>query len=160
MKTGWREAFLFQAASDYGICKFLSKERKPDCHWLHCLQMTTEKLAKSALCNPHQLECPRKTHKRFVKFMRTVMNDPRIQRRYGLDKKPFCEMVRCLLPIAQEIENLSPDLSTGPNPEYPWKAGSDVYVPVNYRFPEITVHRADNFNRLLKFLDVCFEVYV
>lgn len=134
----WKTAFAVQARSDNEIRKILNKNGVPYCHQLHYLQMAAEKLAKSMLCRAGSSTPPSFTHKGFVTVLRTLESDPGVVRFLGFGgKKPaFKTLIRSLVPLANAIEQLAPNLAGqfGPNPEYPWESGTQIEAPCQYAF--------------------------
>ncbi len=141
----WHYAFLSQAWSDYQVFEDLNKSRHPNCHKLHYLQMTTEKLAKACLVETNGNSPPRLAHQAFVPFLRYTKTHPLWKNRlgYGHNKQAYAAYIKKMIPIADKIEKLAPSISgtSQPNPEYPWSPGAgDVRCPADYDFPEIKRH--------------------
>ncbi len=144
----WKEAYLRQAESDYHMFEYFNKNGKPLCQQLHYLQMTTEKLAKSFLCNVHNAP-PKKTHFVLTKFMRQSVGIPHIRKAMGFKQHnhaAYLAYITSLLDIAQKVENLAPvggNLDKL-NPEYPWTDSSgNVVAPVDFDFADIMHNRND-----------------
>lgn len=150
-----------QAQADLLMAKKLRRQGEATCHWLHYLQMATEKLAKgyasSELGGP-----PPHTHSGFTRFIqRGAPSDGRLLAVWGREsrsRKVFRSQVRRLVPVARLIERLAPALAlSGPNPEYPWEDHRGVQVPVEYPFPELSEKSAPQIENLFRFLDTCFR---
>ena len=137
----WREAFFYQARSDYRILMQLAQANVEYAHQLHYLQMVTEKLAKGWLSTTGSMNPPQTVHKAFVGMLHAVKNQPQILRQlgYGTNRKACRSFITSLLPLAAKIENLAPtsDLSK-PNPEYPWKnlSTGQITAPASFTFAE------------------------
>lgn len=153
----WRTAFIRQARSDYALFQTLqTQDDVALCHKLHFLQMATEKLAKYFLTPPGAR--PDRTHNAFVNFVQTAQTDTKLSRvsRYE-NRKQYRAFVKSLLPLAQRIEDLSPEGPDHPNPEYPWEQNGQVMSPLDYAW--IGFHlQSRPMIRLLQFLDNCFSV--
>jgi len=66
----WAKAYLEQARSDWEAYKLIAGSACADCHGLHYLQMTTEKLGKAVLLrSKSSLGSVSKTHNAFVRFL-------------------------------------------------------------------------------------------
>ncbi|MDZ7359673.1 MAG: hypothetical protein ONB46_02945 [candidate division KSB1 bacterium] len=67
----WAEAYLQQARSDWLMLQLIREHEAPDCHALHYLQMTCEKLGKAFLIaggtmSPQQAQSSHLAFKRFL----------------------------------------------------------------------------------------------
>lgn len=129
--------WLQQARSDFEVFELLRKLGLPDCHLLHYLQMTTEKLGKAWLWRNGT--APKASHQAFRKFvigLGQVAGKQAIEVFKCSHKKQFRAMVRNITPIAHAVENLAPQLAgDGPNPEYPWPTEGPICAPVQFEFP-------------------------
>ena len=139
----WREAFLVQARSDAAVRRLLNRERTEYAHQLHYLQMVTEKLAKAMMMRDTDAGPPARTHADFVSCLRAIKGRPEIRRQLGYEHADvFRSFVDSLLPLAERIERLAPNLAgmTQPNPEYPWQppGQAEVFAPAQYNFPQFT----------------------
>ncbi len=154
----WHTAFLLQAKSDYQILHMLlDVEGTPECHRLHYLQMSTEKLAKGLLTKPNGPR-PAKTHKAFLTFLRISKGRADVQRVCGFkDQKRFVTYINGLLSIAKTVEDLSPEGDDHPNPEYPWEVGGVVHSPLEYPFTDVALSNPKML-KLQQFVDNCFEL--
>jgi hypothetical protein len=125
------EAFLVQAQSDFAVFELLldqEREKVPECHPLHLLQMSAEKLAKAFLI-ARQQQYP-KSHAAFSSIMQLLRRGD-IARRLGWSSfRSYREFIRRTHPLLTRIERLHPSLSTGPNVEYPWLSRDGTGVPV------------------------------
>lgn len=157
MPMDWREAFLRQARSDYALFQRLQTEPSvPLCHKLHCLQMATEKLAKALQAPPGRH--PDRTHNAFASFVQTATTNPQLRRisRYQ-NRAQYLAVVRGLLLLAQQIEDLSPEGPDHPNPEYPWEQNGQVMSPLDYAWADFHL-QSPAMIRLLQFLNDCFSL--
>ena len=160
MAKDWRTSYFLQAKSDYETF-FQMSVATPLCQRLHYLQMTTEKYAKGFKtqpgAGPHAM-----THQAFVSFMRLAKSDARLQRACEFaNKSSFHRYVDSLIPLAQQIEQLSPDLAgNGPNPEYPWETHDGVIAPIEYAFDGLDLKLITNarLRKLLDFIARCFQI--
>ena len=130
-----------QARSDYDIFQLLLSLRSHQpCHPLHYLQMATEKIAKAYFWRSGSP--PPKDHAGFVQFLRFLGQIRRNEqervanifeyRRFG----DFQAWIRTALPLALELERLSPNLAQeGPNVEYPWPHKQPQFAPISFAFP-------------------------
>lgn len=135
----WHEAYLEQARSDYEMYLKLNDPAIEDCHRLHYLQMTTEKLSKALMLTfSFQQAAPIKTHKALVKMLQVIKGRPEIRRQLGYSNHiSFKSYIDGLLPFADQIEKLAPALAMDQqNPEYPWchLHSSDVIAPSKHSF--------------------------
>jgi hypothetical protein len=161
MPNSWRSAFLKQAQADFTMAKKLRRQGDATCHWLHYLQMATEKLAKGYTCSELG-NAPPHTHSGFTRFIQKgAPSDGRLWAVWGRDLKSrrvFRTQVRRLVPVARLIESLAPALAqSGPNPEYPWEDLGGIQVPVEYPFSELSEKSAPQIENLFRFLDTCFR---
>lgn len=130
-----------QARSDHDIFQLLVGLRSHQpCHPLHYLQMTTEKIAKAYFWRSGSP--PPKDHAGFVQFLRflgQVKKSERERVAHLFEFKRFGDFqlwIRSTLPIALELERLSPNLAQdGPNVEYPWPHRQPQFDPASYNFP-------------------------
>jgi hypothetical protein len=156
----WANAYLEQARSDWKMRSLMEENSAADCHCLHYLQMATEKLAKAALLRgttkPEDL---RRSHKAFVRFLRSSAKNPSLRRTFGLSARQLQESINGILPIAAEVERLVPGLDQlGPNAEYPWETPSgEVKVPASYAFPVAAELRGPQGRKLLSLISVILD---
>lgn len=154
----WRTAFLRQARSDYALFQTLrTQDDVPLCHKLHCLQMATEKLAKALQTPPGRR--PDRTHTAFASFVQTATTNPQLRRisRYQ-NRAQYRAALSSLLPLAQSLEDLSPEGPDHPNPEYPWEQNGQVVSPLDYAWTGFQL-QSPAMIRLLQFLDDCFSLF-
>lgn len=158
MSNSWRDAFLRQARSDFDVANELRRRGRAPCHWIHYLQMATEKLAKAYLISDQGGPPPR-SHASFVRFVRVVgSRSPAIASRYRNRGAQLKAYLRGLEPIAQAIENLAPAIAQdGPNPEYPWSHRTGIVAPIDYDFSEFSPTRGSRVAKLLRFVEVCLQ---
>lgn len=136
-----QELWWRQAESDYSIFLLLRGEGVAMSHSLHYLQMATEKLAKAYFWRSGA--APVQSHAAFVAFLRMLIVQVRQKDRRriaGLFSftrfQDFRNTIRSILPLAYQLERLSPDLaSDGPNPEYPWPHEQPTIAPFDHDFP-------------------------
>ncbi|MGI4789562.1 MAG: hypothetical protein ACRYFS_12005 [Janthinobacterium lividum] len=153
----WRTAYLEQAKSDYAMLLKLIREEAPQCHRLHYLQMTTEKMAKGFLTQPGGVRYP-KTHDALVTFIKLSAKRPDIRRvsRFT-NANQFAAYAASLLNIAQKVEDLSPEGGDHPNPEYPWEEKGMILLPTQFAFADLDF-RSRQVIKLLEFIDDCFTL--
>lgn len=153
----WQAAFLKQARSDWEAYEKTAEFEWPSCHRLHYLQMATEKLGKALLIvGDHELENLKGSHTAFVKLIRVVSNNRKLQKVLGMKKSQQRAQFKTLLPLAHEVESLAPALAqNGPNPEYPWKdVSGNILTPVDYPFPLMKrLHKTPQGIQLLKYVE-------
>lgn len=159
----WYYAFLNQAWSDYQVFQELNESRHPNCHKLHYLQMTTEKLAKAGLVEITRNSPPAKVHNGFVRFLQCTKFYPLWKKRLGYEhkKQAYAAYIDRMIPIADKIEKLAPAISgpSQPNPEYPWSpCVGDVRCPADYDFPEIKRHELGMITALVASLFRALDV--
>lgn len=128
-----QHAFLAQAASDYKIVGTL-KDEAP-CHQLHHFQMCIEKLGK-AYFKRHTATTVDGSHAFFVKFLRVIATNRAAREGLGFARREAFEgHIRGLLPLAYDLERLSPALAgEGPNPEHPFPRSNPTIAPVDHDF--------------------------
>ncbi|MCH8963600.1 MAG: hypothetical protein IIB58_01460 [Planctomycetes bacterium] len=160
MSATWKGAYLVQAKADYQVLELLLKEEIAACHWLHYLQMCTEKLGKAvALAGGQPFSQIRFSHKSFVQFLRTVPRNHAIQKHLDVTSKILRASVNGVLPVAHAIERLAPALAKdGPNPEYPWEtSGGTVVAPTEHAFSVATDIRKPQGRKLLTLVQVAMD---
>jgi hypothetical protein len=129
-----------QTRSDHDVLLLLRRNQAAPCQQLHYLQMVTEKISKAYFWrngNP-----PPKSHKSFVKFLRslndrTKLDRTRIASLFQFHKaRDFENWIPAITPLAYDLERLAPSLAgdDGPNPEYPWPRISPAHAPASYDF--------------------------
>ncbi|WP_459555641.1 hypothetical protein [Lacunimicrobium album] len=133
--NGFQDAWWTQAKSDYEVFHKLNLYGAHECHLLHYLQMSTEKLAKAYFWrdgNP-----PPKSHAGFTKFLRFLGHGRgRVHEIFEFGNvSSFQNWIRTAVSFSREIEHLAPTLAVGPNPEYPWPHDSPLTAPASYHFP-------------------------
>ncbi len=128
-----------QAQSDHHAFVLMHRQGIAQCHALHYLQMVTEKVAKAYFWRSGSP--PPKSHAGFVQFLRFLgqvqqRDRERIANLFSFNRfSDFQNWIRAVLPIAYNLERLSPDLANdGPNPEYPWPHAQPEFAPVNHKF--------------------------
>ncbi len=121
--------------------------------------MVTEKLGKGFLTEPGGME-QRHSHQAFVRFMRTAKARDEIKKAYGnMPTHNFRKLIDGLLPLADKIENLAPNLANGVNPEYPWQIHGRITAPADFGFPDIDLTAKNlSLKKLLTFIQICFDI--
>jgi hypothetical protein len=137
--NSYQKLWWEQARSDHDAFLLLKSASIAECHLLHYLQMTTEKIAKAYLWRSGSP--PPKSHAGFVQFLRFLghirQNDRgRIANLFTFKRfSDFQHWIHAVLPIAYQLERITPDLANdGPNPEYPWPHAQPQDAPVNHQF--------------------------
>ncbi len=138
-----RQAFLKQARSDFILCQELRNTRNPTCHWVHYLQLATEKLARAYEMDITSNRRPAKTHAAFASFVRTSLQSSAWQKSLGYGNRTarYKALLKRLRPLAELTEKIAPSFAgfDRPNPEYPWQdSGSRVIAPVEHHFSDFT----------------------
>jgi len=135
----WAKAYLEQARSDWQMWRVVHDQKRPDCHQLHYLQMTCEKLGKAFLIAGRSisLQQARNSHIAFKRFLQVASRNPQLQRLLEMTASQFHAHIKQMLPIAEAIERLAPALAQdGPNVEYPWESpNGQIHIPASYSFP-------------------------
>ena len=158
----WAEAYLEQARSDWEAYKLFARNACGDCHGLHYLQMTAEKLGKAVLLRSgSDLGHVVTTHKAFVRFLQVASRNPSLRRTLQFNARQLQEYVKDVLPVADQIERLAPALANnGPNAEYPWETpSSQVVAPAVYVFPVTRELRGPKGRKLLKLIASILEQF-
>lgn len=161
----WAEAYLEQARSDWEAYQLIVGSACVDCHGLHYLQMTAEKLGKAVLLRSGgDLGHVVTTHKAFVRFLQVASRNPGLRRSLEINARQLQEYVKEILPVADQIERLAPALANnGPNAEYPWEMPSrQVVAPAAYIFPvsnELRGSKGRKLLRLIAFMLDQFDVF-
>ena len=82
--TEQQRLFLVQARTDFEVFKlFRGAPRWPSCHALHYPQMAPELLGKASWRH----SCPRKSHRAFVPFLRSLSHNRDAQQQLGFEKQ-------------------------------------------------------------------------
>ena len=128
-----------QARSDHEIFLHLRRVGAHECHLLHYLQMTTEKLSKAYLWRSGN--SPPRTHTGFIRFLKALLDRRRaelnrIARSLGFGRRKDLEnWVTNVQPLAFAIQNIAPaEAQDGPNPEYPWPHDAPTHCPAAHHF--------------------------
>lgn len=137
--NSYQQLWWEQARSDHELFSLVRRKGVAPCHALHYLQMTTEKIAKAYFWRSGSP--PPRSHAGFAQFLRILCQIRRSRQQFIAHLfsfkrfQDFQNWVRKVLPIAYELEQLSPDLANdGPNPEYPWPHAGPTAAPVNHQF--------------------------
>ena len=119
--------------------------------------MASEKIAKGLALSNETDEPPRKhnTLMMWIKQAEVSCHSDLMDLCHCKNKGQFKAYLGSLRPIAQQVENLAPDLAgkalTGVNPEYPWKdAGSnEVQCPASYDYFRLKM----TYPKVMKFVE-------
>ena len=154
----WAEAYLEQARSDWQVWELIRQHELPNCHALHYLQMTCEKLGKAFLIAGGTIS-PQKakaSHHAFKSFLQVASRNPTLRNLFKMRSVQLQAHIRQLLPLAESIERLAPALSQdGPNVEYPWESPDRrIHTPVKYTFPALRELQRPAGTNLLKVVDL------
>jgi hypothetical protein len=135
-----QELWWKQAKSDYDLFIRLRRMGVEQCHLLHYLQMTTEKLSKAYFWRTKKT--PPKIHTGFVRFLKALLvRNPReishIAKLFGFTRPDDMDRwVSRIHTLAYQLQNTAPaEAGDGPNPEYPWPHDSPKHCPAGYEFP-------------------------
>jgi hypothetical protein len=154
----WAEAYLEQARSDWQMWQLIRKQKMPDCHALHYLQMTCEKLGKAFLLEGKSISLQQAvtSHTAFKRFLQIASRHPLLRELFRMNSAQFRAFIRQLLPLADDIEHLTPALAQrGPNVEYPWESpDKQVYAPVHYTFTVMLELHKPHGTNLLKLVNL------
>lgn len=157
----WKTDYLLQARSDYDLYQRMERLGDvPLCHRLHYLQMATEKLAKGFLTpagdTPHEY-----THKAFPRLVREASAMPRVRARLGKTGQyaAYRRFLQSVEPLAEVLQNLSPEGDDHPNPEYTWRDGTgQVRSPLLYPFAGLEARDNPRLRESLQLVEVFFAV--
>ncbi len=159
----WSEAFLEQARSDWEMWQLIHEREAPDCHALHYLQMTCEKLGKAFLIaggtiSPQQAQG---SHVAFKRFLQVASRNHVLRNLLKMTSSQFRAHVNQLLPIAEAVESLTPALAhDGPNVEYPWESPDrQIHIPARYTFSIARELRRPPGVNLLKIVDLVLQQF-
>ncbi len=163
MAKDWREAFLIQAKSDFEIATNLLNQPVPNCHFLHYLQMSLEKLSKGLSSKPGSKLSPKRQHRAVERLFHLLEFESSfsLSKSSGksVSRKNQQAILKSVRQTAIAIENLTPALAgSGPNAEYPWlKSGSSlVFAPIEYDFLNDDLSPV-RVSRLVRFLQHLLE---
>jgi len=158
----WHNAYLEQARSDWRAYLAIQGLSLDDCHSLHYLQMTTEKLAKAMfLARDVNIRKTRTSHKAFLRFLQLAARHPALPHKFNMPAKQFLEFVKSLWPLATAIEQLAPALAPdGPNAEYPWEEPSGaIQAPASYPFPAAMKLKQPTGRKLLRLIKALLDQF-
>lgn len=156
----WCQGYLEQARSDWDVYNILARASLHDCHILHYIQMTTEKLGKAfLLAGGIDINVVNRSHVAFTRFIRIAARNHNLQKELGMSGQQLRAHFNNLLPIASKIERLAPALARGgPNTEYPWEAPpGNINVPALYEFPVNL--RLSSIRHLLKLIKTILDKF-
>lgn len=162
--NSYQDLWWQQAQSDHQVFLLVRRQGMAECHCLHYLQMATEKIAKAYFWRSGAP--PPRSHAGFVQFLRflgQVRGDDRERiadlfafRRFT----DFQNWIRTVLPIAYDLERLTPDLAhDGPNPEYPWPHAAPVLAPACYDFQAWTSLTRGQRRELMRVVRIAIEKF-
>lgn len=132
-----KQAYHAQAVSDFQVFERmlqLDDEEIAECHPLHYLQMSTEKLAKAILLELNVQGFDPFDHVAFSMLPQNLRQKGIAKRLGYAEFKPYLHFLRRITALCKEIERLCPaigDASVGgrqswsPNTEYPWFGRSE-----------------------------------
>lgn len=129
------EAFLRQAQSDFQVFELLlgcDREKIPECHPLHYLQMCTEKLAKAAIVLHDPTFSERQTHEPAQRFFQ-VLNRREVAAALGWDWPGYQRYLRQISQAYVLVGGLCP-AGHVVNSEYPWQDGQTWVAPAKHPF--------------------------
>lgn len=154
----WAKAFLEQARSDWQMWQIVHDQELPDCHALHYLQMTCEKLGKAFLIAGETIT-PQKastSHLAFKRFLQIASRNHTLRTMLKMTQIQLRAHINSLLPLADEIERLTPALAQGgPNVEYPWQSpDGQIHIPVYFEYPVFNELRRPSGANLIKMVDL------
>jgi hypothetical protein len=165
--NNYQELWWQQAKSDHDVFMLVRGQGMAQCHSLHYLQMATEKIAKAYFWRSGSP--PPRSHAGFVQFLRFLgqvrQNDrERIANLFSFNRFiDFQNWIRAILPIAYDLERLTPDLANdGPNPEYPWPHVKPERAPVSYNFTvwnSLTNGQGRDLMRVIRIAVARFQEY-
>lgn len=128
-----------QAQSDHAIFAQLRRAGAHECHLLHYLQMSTEKLSKAYLWRSGHT--PPKSHTGFVRFLKALLDRPAkelawIAKAFGFARPADLDhWVASVQMLAYSLQNIAPaEAGNGPNPEYPWPHEAPAHCPAEHTF--------------------------
>ena len=157
----WAEAYLEQARSDWQLWESIRKQKVPSCHVLHHLQVTCEKLGKAFLIagktmTPQQASA---SHLAFRRFLQVASRNRTLRSMLKMTPVQLRAHIKTLLPLADEIELITPALAQGgPNVEYPWEGpDKQIYSPVYFEFPVFDNIQQPTGANLIKLIDLVLQ---
>jgi hypothetical protein len=130
-----------QAKSDRAVFVLLRGAGVRECHVLHYLQMSAEKISKAYLWRSGT-EPPR-SHVGLMPFLQALISrslgrkeQQRIAEIFDFGRpQEMAAWVRQVSPLAHQLQNITPDLAQdGPNTEYPWPPANPTDCPALYSF--------------------------
>lgn len=156
-----------QAKSDFAAFVCLRRAGVHECHVLHYLQMTAEKISKAYLWRSGA--APPRSHVGLMPFLRALLSrgHSRAERQRIAEMFEYARpadmaaWVRQVAPLAHRLQSLSPDLAgDGPNPEYPWPHATPESCPALHSFELwATIRDTEPGRRLMKFLKRAIELF-
>ena len=128
-----------QARSDYAIFVLLRRSGTHECHLLHYLQMSTEKISKAYLWRSGN--APPKAHTGFLRFLKALASaqyadSRRVCRVFGFGRaKDLEQWVASVQQLVRSLQDIAPaEAGNGPNPEYPWPHEAPTDCPAEFSF--------------------------
>ena len=96
----WHNGYLEQARSDWEVYNRLWRASVADCHTIHYLQMTTEKLGKALLLvRGTPLEHMRRSHRAFTRFLQIATRNRGLQMELEMTASQLRRYIQQLLPM-------------------------------------------------------------
>jgi hypothetical protein len=133
--TEHQRLFLVQARTDFEVFRFFRKERWPECHAHHYLQMATEKLGKAQAVKHRPPETL--GHRAFVDFLKSLSANKQAKKQLDYEGRTasWRTVIRKSIPLAESIEAFAPSIALDrPNPEYPWPRADPCTAPAEHSF--------------------------
>jgi hypothetical protein len=154
-----------QAKSDHAVFVLLRRAGVHECHVLHYLQMTAEKISKAYLWRSGT--APPMSHVGLMPFLQALLSRglgrkerQRIARVFDyMRPQDMAAWVKQVSPLAHQLQNLTPDLAqVGPNTEYPWPHDNPTHCPALHSFDLWSRLRdSEPGRRLVKFINRAIE---
>lgn len=140
-RNEWARAYAEQGLSDLGIYKLLTETKPPiaACHWLHYLQMASEKIGKANqfLVAGESIDKLVTSHIAAVRFVDAYFKSSRMRTKYRGKDAELQEKLRDMAGVARAIEELAPAIDrerVPQNVEYPWSDGTKLFIPSKHQF--------------------------
>lgn len=155
-----QDAYRAQAKADFDAMEILREHSTLDCHWLHMLQMSLEKLAKAFRASDGEPYASlSRSHVTARIFLRLLARAPSAPLVWKMNPRQFSAHMAGLIGIATAIEGLAPAVGPESNVEYPWEqVGDQFHVPCQERFPVAREIEATAHGRsLIKLMTLIFD---
>jgi hypothetical protein len=153
----WEKAFLIQAQSDWQVYKILNEvgPKLPECHRLHYLLMSGEKLAKYHLSSDSEPSKP--SHFVLDSFIQSCKSNKRLREYLGYKDsgEKYSEFIQSMKQIASNLVKLAPtSRNSDMNVEYPWEISSgEVKIPCQVNFLNALNIRPSAYNAFISFIE-------